>query len=93
VTTLNNSSIAARTSEQLSNKGPIGYNGMPQIQPKTTPSPSTITTPSNTPIRQPTPLTKPNGIWIQSAVLPQYTLRTDQLTDQPTDGLGKCSVT
>jgi len=28
-----------------------------------------------------TPLTTPNGIQIQSAVLPQYTLRTDPPTD------------
>jgi len=30
---------------QLHNKVPIGYNGMPQINPKTVPSPSTISTP------------------------------------------------
>jgi len=41
--------------------------------------------PSNTPIPQPTPLTIPNGIRIQSAVLPQYTFRTDRQTDRPTD--------
>jgi len=52
---------------------PIGYNGKPQIQ--FTPSPK-LSFPlrrsppkSNTP--SPTPLTTPNGIWIQSAVLPQ----------------------
>ena len=32
--------------------------------------------PSNTPIPRPTPFTTPNGIQIQSAVLPQYTFRT-----------------
>ena len=37
--------------------------------------------PCNTPIPRPTPLTTPNGIQIQSAVLPQYTLRTDRPTD------------
>jgi len=42
-------------------------------------------TPSNTPIPQPTPLTNPNSIQIQSAVLPQYTFRTDRQTDWPTD--------
>jgi len=41
--------------------------------------------PSNTPMPRPTPLTTPNGIWIHSAVLPQYTFRTDRQTDQPTD--------
>jgi len=41
-----------------------------------------ITTPSNTPIPQPTPLTTPNGIWMQ------------HFADRPTetDGPGKCSV-
>ena len=48
--------------------------------------------PSNTPISRPTPLTTPNGIQIQSAILPQYTFRTDRPTDQPTDGLGDRSV-
>jgi len=63
-----------------------------------------ISTQSNTSIPRPTPLTTPNGIQIQSAVLPQYTLRTDRQTDrqtdtqtdrptdQPTDGLGNKSV-
>ena len=41
----NDSSIAACTTVQLYNKGPIGYNGMPLIHPKTVPSPSMITTP------------------------------------------------
>ena len=44
---------------------------------------------SNTPIPRPNPLTTPNGIWIQSTVLPQYALRTDSptewLTDRPID--------
>ena len=40
------------------------------------------TLPSNTPIPQPTPLSNPNGIQIQSAVLPQYTFQTDRHTDQ-----------
>jgi len=31
------------------------------------------TNPSDTPIHRPTPFTTPNGIQIQSAVLPQYT--------------------
>jgi len=44
--------------------------------PKTAPSPSTISTPSNTPILRPTPITVPKSIWIQLAVLPQYTFWT-----------------
>jgi len=35
-----------------------------------------------------TPLTTPNGIQIQSTILPQYTLQTDRQTYRPTDGLG-----
>ena len=55
-----------------------------------------ITTPSNTPVLRPTPLSTPNGIRIQSAVLPHYTFRTDRRTDtqtdRPTDGIGNRSV-
>jgi len=40
--------------------------------------------PSNIPIPRPTPLTIPNGIRIQSAVLPQYTFRRDTQTDRHT---------
>jgi len=40
---------------------------------------------SNAPIPWPTPLTIPNSIRIQSAVLPQYTFRTDRPTDTQTD--------
>jgi len=36
-----------------------------------------------------TPLTIPNGIWIHSAVLSQYTLQTDRLADRLTDGVGE----
>jgi len=39
---------------------------------------------SNTPISPPTPFTIPNGIRIQSAVLPQYTSRTDRQTQTHT---------
>jgi len=46
---------------------------------------------SNTPILRPIPLTIPNGIRIHSAVLPQYTFRTDRPTDRHTD-LGDRSV-
>jgi len=61
-------------------------------RPKFTPFPSQLLPlrrsppPSNTPIPRPTPLITSNGIRIQSAVLPQYTLRTDRPT-------GECSVT
>jgi len=37
---------------------------------------------------KPTPLTTPNDIGIQSAILPQYTFRTDR----PTDGIGEKPV-
>ena len=58
---------------------------------KTSPSPWGMRTPSNTPIPWPTPLITPNGIQIQSAVLPQYTFQTDWQTDRPTDGIDdKC---
>jgi len=50
------------TLTQLCNKVPTGYNGTPQIHPKTAPSPSTATTPSSTPIPQLTPVTTPYGI-------------------------------
>jgi len=47
---------------------------------------------SNTLIRRPTSLTTRNGIQIKSAVLPQYTLRTDRPIDRPTHGVGYRSV-
>ena len=84
LTTPNNSSIGSHISTQLHNKGPIGYNGTPEIHPQNCPFLSTITTPSNTPISWPTPFNIPNGIQIQSAVLPQYTFRTHRHTDRPT---------
>ena len=40
--------------------------------------PSTISTRFNTPIHRPNPFTTPNGIQIQSAVFPHYTVRTDR---------------
>jgi len=52
--------------------------GCPKFTLKTTYSPSTIATSSNTPIPRPTPLTIPNGIRIQSAILPQYIDRWDR---------------
>jgi len=98
LTTPNDILIRSCTSTQLCNKGPIaiGYNGTPQFTPKTAPSTSTITIPSNTPFTRWTPLTTPNSIRIQSAILPQYTLWTDRQrdrqTDRETDGPGECSV-
>jgi len=74
--------IGSHTSAQLCNRVPIGYNRIPQIHPQNCPFPSTITTPSNTPILRPTPLTIPNGIRIQSAVLPQYPFRTHRQTNR-----------
>ena len=56
-------------------KSPLVTIGRRKFTPmQTAPSPSTITRPpkSNTPIPSPTPLTTPNGIRIQSAILPQY---------------------
>ena len=61
-------------------KVPISYNGMPQIYPQNCPFHLMITTPSNTPIPRETTLTIPNGNWIQSAVLPQYTFQTHSQT-------------
>jgi len=57
-------------------KAPLVTMGRPKFTLKTAASPSTITTPSNTPITSQTLLTTPNGIRIQSAILPQYTFRT-----------------
>ena len=65
-------------------KSPLVPVGRPRFTPKTAPFPSTITTPSNTPITRPTPLITLNGIRIHSAVLPQYTFRTDRHTDRHT---------
>jgi len=48
--------------------------------------------PSNTPMPRPTPLTRVNGIRIQSAVLPQYPFRTDRHAHRLTDGLGEKPV-
>ena len=50
----------------------------PTFNSKTAPSSSTISTPSNTPILRPTQLSTPNGIQIQSAVVPQFTVQTDR---------------
>jgi len=67
---------------------PLIKMGCRKFTPKNCPSPSMTTTPSNTSIPRPTPLTIPNGIWIHSAVLPQYTF----WTHRPTDGTDECSV-
>jgi len=64
LTTPNDSSIGSRTSTQLRNKGPTGYNWTPHVHPQNCND--------NHPhlIPQPTPLTTPNGIQICSAILP-----------------------
>jgi len=56
--------------------------GCPKFTPKTAPSLRRSRLPSNTSTPQPTPLTIPNGIPIRSAILPQYTFRTDRQTDR-----------
>jgi len=53
--------------------------------------------PSNTPIPRPTnprptPITTPNGIWIHSAILPQYTFQTDRPTHRATEGIDDRSI-
>jgi len=60
-------------------KAPLVTIGRPKlkIHPQNCPSLRRSPPLSNTPIPRPTPLTTPNGIWIKSAVLPQYTLQTD----------------
>ena len=63
----------------------ISYNGTPQIHPQKLP----LLLQWSPPIPWPSPLTIPNGIRIQSAILPQYTFRTDR----PTDGLGDRPIT
>jgi len=65
-------------------RSPHWLQGTTQIHLKTAHSPSTII--SNTPIPWPTPLNIPNGIQIQSAILPQYTFQTHTHTHRPKDG-------
>jgi len=74
---------------------PIGYNRMLQIHQsptKTAPSLRRSPPPSNTLIPRPTPLTTPNGIGIQSAVLPQYTFWTDRQTGRQAHGISDRSI-
>ena len=52
--------------------------GCPKFTPKTAPSLQRLLPPYNTSISQPTSLTIPNSIQIQSAILPQYTFRTNR---------------
>jgi len=68
------------------------HGGRPQFTPKCAPSLRRSQPSSNAAIPQPTPLTNPNGIRIQSAILPQYTFRADRQTDRPTLGIGDRSV-
>jgi len=70
------------TQLHVRNKFPIGYHGMPNL-PLNRPFPIDDFAPSNMPILQQTQLITPNGIQIQSAILPQYTFwTTDRLTDR-----------
>jgi len=80
----NNSSIASCTSVQLHNKVRIGNNGTPQSRPKNYCFPFHNHHP-HTLIPGPTPLITPNGIQIQSAILPQYIFWTDRQIDRQTD--------
>ena len=89
LTTSNDSSIAVCTSTQRRNKVPIGYNGTPEIHPKL-PVPLRRSPPkSNTPIPSRTPLTTPNAIQIQSAVLPLLTCAD---RSGRTNGTDECSI-
>ena len=80
LTTSNDSLIAVRTSAQLCNKVPMCYNGTPQIHPQNYPFDDHYQNLVHPFLNQ--PLTTPNGIQIQSAISPQYTLRTDKQTDR-----------
>jgi len=85
-------STAAKCLPAIGIRGLIGYNGTLQIHPQNCPFPFLRSPPpSNTPIPRQTPLTIPNGIRIQLAILPQYTFRTDRQTDKPV-GLSQNSV-
>jgi len=57
---------------------PFGYNGMPQIHPKTAPSPSTITTPTHHPKWHPDPIS-------HFATVHFPDRQTDRRTDRQTD--------
>ena len=64
---------------------PIGYNGAPQIRPKSTPSRGPIPKPHYLPYPWTVRPTVSNGCRIRSAVFPQCTGQTDRQTDRPTD--------
>jgi len=70
-------------------KSPLVTMGRPKFTPKMSLPFRRSLLPPNTPIPRPTPLTIPNGIRIQLAVLPQYTFwghrPIDRLTHKPTD--------
>ena len=79
-------------------KVPIGYNGAPQIRPKSTPSRGPIPNPTNCLIPGPVRPTMSNGIRIRSAVFSTMHW-TDRRTDRPTDRLwesliaiGRCAI-
>jgi len=71
---------------------PIGYNGSPQLHPKTASSTSTITTPSNTPsLDQPhSPPQTASGYNQPFATM--HCGPTDRQTNRLTDGKGECSI-
>jgi len=73
----------SHTENNYATKSPSVTMGCPTFTPKTAHFYSMISTPSYTPIPRLTPLTTPNGIQIQSAICPQYTLQTD--THRQTD--------
>jgi len=73
-------SIHALLHNQAS-KSPLVTMGCPTFTPKTAPYRSTSPLPSNTPIPRPIPLNSPNGIRMQSALLPQYSFQIDQQAD------------
>jgi len=91
--TTNDSSIGLRTSAQLCNRLPIGYNGTPQIHPQNCPFPFDITTPSNTPsLDQSHSPSQMASRSIQSFCHRTLSGPTDRQTHCPEDGLGDRSV-
>ena len=95
------SNLGTAASPPLTQRIPLVAMGCPHLSPKLPLHLRRSPFPSNTPIPRPTPLTTPNGIQIQAAVLPQYTLRhadrptdrqSDRQTDRPIDGFDDKSV-
>jgi len=86
-------SLGKSASHNYATKSPLVTTGRPKFTPKLALLLRLSPPPSNAPHR-PTPVTIPNGIRIQSAVLPQDTFRTDRQTHthRPTDWLGDSST-